>query len=184
MLQEWVDDGHFEVHAIVRCGRDGAPVPLSTVLRIGENGKAYTQAEFIEHYGGTTEWDTAETRKSEAAVAQPPGWFYTDVEDASVLHGPFELSMLQEWVDDGHFEVHAIVRSGRNGAPVPLSTVLRIGEDGKAYTQAEFVEHYGGTKEWHAAAAVAVTAEGDRDSSAEGTSSSEKDGEVHAQGWT
>ena len=102
--------------------------------------------------------------ESEAAVEQTGEWFYTDVDDDSVLHGPFSLLKLQEWVDGGHFEVDEIVRSGRDGASVPLSTVLRIAEDGNAYTQAEFIEHFGGIEEWHGAAAVVRR---DSDSSAE-----------------
>jgi hypothetical protein len=89
--------------------------------------------------------------ESEEEVVQPTGWFYTDDEDESVLHGPFKLVQLQGWIDEGHFEVDAIVRSGRDGASVSLSTWLRIAE-GRAYTRAEFIDHYGGTKEWDAAA--------------------------------
>jgi hypothetical protein len=33
--------------------------------RVADDGGMYTQTEFIEHYGGTAEWDAAETRKGD-----------------------------------------------------------------------------------------------------------------------
>ena len=147
-LQSWADDGHFDATMRVCTGPGSEQVLLIEAL---------AQAGM----------------ESEAAVAQPSGWFYTDVEDESVLHGPFDLVNLQEWIDGGHFEVDAIVRNGRDGESIPLSTVLRIAKDGKAYTQAEFIEHYGGMVEWQGAAGDDGDSDSSRESTGPGSSSSE-----------
>jgi hypothetical protein len=40
--------------------------------RVADDGGMYTQTEFIEHFGGTAEWDAAETRKGEDGFTKPP----------------------------------------------------------------------------------------------------------------
>jgi hypothetical protein len=42
-------------------------------------------------------------------------WFYTDSEDASVLHGPFTTEQLRDWHAGGHFKGTDLVRCGRDG---------------------------------------------------------------------
>ena len=79
------------------------------------------------------------------------GWFYADDNDAPGLHGPFPLDKVRGWLDDGECQCSDLVRHGRDGKDVALSTLVRMTEDGTHYTRAEFVEHYGGTDEWDAA---------------------------------
>ena len=56
-LKGWLKEGyHFA--DLVQCGRDGDPMPMKDLLRM-DDGSFYTRAEFIEHYGGTDEWDAA-----------------------------------------------------------------------------------------------------------------------------
>ena len=237
-LKDWLDDGHFQRSDIVRHGRDGKDVTLSTLVRVAEDGRHYTRVEFVEHSGGTDEWDAeggvrraelamaaATTRTSggsmaievtsvpmyadplhrnavsaggdirgekDAAAAKKKvveealprsrrmtaeqsaaafagafagfdeeapadirphsdGWYYTDVDAASILHGPVSIAALKDWLDDGHFQRSDIVRHGRDGKDVTLSTLVRVAENGGHYTRVEFVEHYGGTDEWDAA---------------------------------
>ena len=78
------------------------------------------------------------------------GWFYED--DANeVLHGPYALTKLKEWLVDGHCELSDLARHGRDGEDVALSTLVRVAENGGYCTRAEFAEYYGGTDEWVAA---------------------------------
>ena len=42
-------------------------------------------------------------------------WFYTDSEDASVMHGPFTTEQLCDWHAGGHFKGGDLVRCGREG---------------------------------------------------------------------
>jgi len=51
-------------------------------------------------------------------------WFYTDVDDEALLHGPYTVAELQEWVTGDHFAITDLVRKGRTGTPVELSSVL------------------------------------------------------------
>ena len=83
--------------------------------------------------------------------AHSEGWFYADNNDASGLHGPFPLAEVRGWLDDGECQCSDLVRHGRDGKDVALSTLARAAEDGRHYTRAEFVEHFGGTGEWDAA---------------------------------
>ena len=79
------------------------------------------------------------------------GWYYTDANAASVLHGPSKLAALKDWLNNGHFQRSDLVRHGRGGKDVTLSTLVRVAEDGAHYTRTEFVEHFGGIDEWDAA---------------------------------
>jgi hypothetical protein len=83
--------------------------------------------------------------------AHSTGWFYEDAEDASVLHGPFPLTDLQLWSNDGHLDGSLVVRHGREGEDVALSTLIRMAEDGMHYTRAEYIDFFDGTDEWNAA---------------------------------
>ena len=98
----------------------------------------------------TDEWDAGDATRDDIRP-HSDGWYYTDVDDASVLHGPFALADVRGWLDDGHFQRSDLVRHNRDGKDVALSTLVRVAEDGKHYTRAEFVEHFGGTDEWDAA---------------------------------
>ena len=83
--------------------------------------------------------------------AHVSGWFYEAVDDASVLHGPFSLAVLREWLIGGDIQSSNVVRHGRDGDDVALSTLLRMADDGLYYTRAEFVEFFGRADEWSAA---------------------------------
>ena len=50
-------------------------------------------------------------------------WWYDDVEDKDVCHGPFTKAQLEEWRDEGHFDDTMLVRRGRGGELVQLGTV-------------------------------------------------------------
>ena len=95
------------------------------------------------------EWDAGGATRDDI---QPhsDGWYYTDVDAVSILHGPVSIAALKDWLDDGHFQRSDLVRHNRDGNDVALSTLVRVAEDGKHYTRAEFVEHFGGTDEWDA----------------------------------
>ena len=56
--------------------------------------------------------------------ADDDDWFYTDEDDEALLHGPCSIADLQSWAKDGHFALTDLVRRGRTGAPVELSSVL------------------------------------------------------------
>jgi hypothetical protein len=98
----------------------------------------------------TDEWDAGDATRDDIRP-HSDGWYYTDVDDASVLHGPFALADVRGWLDDGECQRSDLMRHGRDGKDVALSTLVRVAEDGKHYTRAEFVEHFGGTDEWNAA---------------------------------
>ena len=50
-------------------------------------------------------------------------WFYSDVDDESVTHGPFTLHQLSEWLEEGHFELEKEIRMGEDGDPVALGAM-------------------------------------------------------------
>ena len=58
-LKEFVDwlSGGYRFDLVQR-GRNGDPIPMTDLVR-EDDGFFYTRAEFIEHYGGTDEWDAA-----------------------------------------------------------------------------------------------------------------------------
>jgi hypothetical protein len=53
-----------------------------------------------------------------------PQYFYNDVDDASVAHGPFSVGELRRWVAQGHFQLDYIVREGRRGETIPLAELF------------------------------------------------------------
>ena len=57
-------------------------------------------------------------------TTNPGTYFYPDVNDDSVSHGPFSLEKLVEWKADGHFDDSMLVSLGREGELVQLGTVL------------------------------------------------------------
>ena len=59
-------------------------------------------------------------------------WFYADDDDEDVLHGPYSVAQLQEWVDDGHFAHTDLVRNGRTGELVELAKVAAVVEGAAA----------------------------------------------------
>ena len=142
-LEEWRDEGYFDDTMLVRHGRDGELVQLGKAIlaeapdalsetREGEDGFQYTKAEFVEHFGGTAEWDAAATtplplRRKEGMENSPPeategnasNWFYSDANDK--VHGPFTLARLRRWEAKGHFYADFMVRQGLHGENKPLS---------------------------------------------------------------
>ena len=89
-----------------------APVPptipeLGAETREGEDGVPYTKADFVEHFGGTAEWDAAVATNPELVMIQNSDselcWYYDDHEETE-RHGPFPLSFLLEWRDSEHLE--------------------------------------------------------------------------------
>jgi len=64
--------------------------------------------------------------ESDEEDGKDDNWFYTDDDDEALLHGPYSAADLQEWATDGHFALTDLVRKGRNGTPVELSSVLLL----------------------------------------------------------
>jgi hypothetical protein len=87
---------------------------------------------FVEHYGGTKEWDAAEEISQEELRVGEDGGQYTKAEFVEHYGGTKEWDAAEEISQEE----------------------LRIGENGGQYTKAEFVEHFRGTEEWDAAAAT------------------------------
>ena len=52
------------------------------------------------------------------------GWFYVDCNDATTVHGPFDVSDLKQWYEAGEFLVDHRVRQGRHGDDVLLRTLI------------------------------------------------------------
>jgi hypothetical protein len=116
---------------------------LSTSTTLG-NATAAERTMPIE----SDEWDAGDATRDDIRPHHSDGWYYTDVDDATVLHGPFAFAELRGWMNDGDFERSDLVRHGRDGKDVALSTLTRVAEDGGHYTRADFVEHFSGTDEW------------------------------------
>ena len=53
-------------------------------------------------------------------------YFYTDDNDADVLHGPFTMQQLSAWLEEGNFAVDDIVQQGHDGVPMPLSEAMAL----------------------------------------------------------
>ena len=104
-LRDWFDGGHFHRTQPVRHGRTGDLVELSSVLHVAPAAAA---AE------GTVPDSTG----------KDDDWFYTNEDDEALLHGPYSVAVLQEWATNGHFPLTDLVRKGRTGTPVELSSVL------------------------------------------------------------
>ena len=105
------------------------PLPPSEELRIDPaDGNAYTLADFVAEYGGTREWELAQP----ATAAMPP-----------------PQAQIQP----------QLAPSVKAEPPLPPSEELRIDPaDGNAYTRADFVAEYGGTREWELAHSAAPAA--------------------------
>ena len=108
-LQEWVEGGHFALTQLVRNGRTGDLVELASALHVAPAAAGDASAA---------------TGTDSDLMGTDDNWFYTDKNDEALLHGPFSVADLQEWVTDGHFALNNFVRNGRTGTPVELSSVL------------------------------------------------------------
>ena len=108
-LQEWFDGGHLQLTQPVRHGRTGDLVELSSAL----HAVPAAAGAAIAVTGTVTD-----------LTGKDDDWFYTDVDDKALLHGPYSIADLQAWVTDGHFALADLVRRGQTGAPVELSSVL------------------------------------------------------------
>ena len=71
-----------------------------------------------------SESDEEDGREDSEEDGDGDNWFYTDDDDETLLHGPYTVAELQEWATAGHFALSDLVRRGRTGTPVELSSVL------------------------------------------------------------
>jgi len=56
-------------------------------------------------------------------------WFYDDVDSdvEHARHGPYSLANIKAWVEEGYFGEHDLIRRGREGEAVGVSTVVEEG---------------------------------------------------------
>ena len=112
------------------------------------DGGSYTKAEFVELYGGTVEWDAAApVASSLPATAQATG---KPQPKTSVLA---RLGGMSSGGAERSKEQRREQQRSAVAAPARSNPEKRVdASDGGSYTKAEFVELYGGTVEWDAAA--------------------------------
>ena len=94
--------------------------------RRAPDGVLYSKAEFIEEYGGTSEWNKAKRQAVQPtgpATAKPRA-----AQQGSSKQDSVKPSPAPKQVEERRYDV-----------------------DGALYTKAEFIEEYGGTSEWDAA---------------------------------
>lgn len=119
-----------------------------------DDGQQYTKQEFMDFYGGTTEWDAAAPpKKEEPAEEEVPekrtspddGQQYTKEEFVEFYGGT------TEWDAAAPATPKKDEAPTENGKAPDDPNEKRVAPDGSSYTKAEFVEFYGGTTEWDAA---------------------------------
>jgi len=117
--------------------------------RIATDGGHYTQPEFIEHYGGTEEWDAA------AAVTQ--GAIRGRQLSTQFRHDQAEARPGVGYADEWSTDAAATDGPGKASPPPKASPPAkratseeRGAPDGMHDTKGQFVEHGGGTAEWEA----------------------------------
>eukprot|EP01059_Diplonema_ambulator_P034035 TRINITY_DN7435_c0_g1_i7.p1 TRINITY_DN7435_c0_g1~~TRINITY_DN7435_c0_g1_i7.p1 ORF type:complete len:454 (+),score=118.32 TRINITY_DN7435_c0_g1_i7:57-1418(+) len=103
------------------------------------NGKWYTEAEFVAHYKGTTEWVRAALKRMDPA----DGKMYTEAEFTAHYKGTaeWEKAAKEHRIDEA---------------------------DGKAYTEEEFVRHYWSREQWERARPIATADTEEKRRSADG----------------
>ena len=109
--QQQAEEGISELELSARVSTHGNPMhqpqaldaaaasdlDLEEETRAADDGGIYTRTQFIEHYGGTTEWDAAETRMGE------DGFTYTQAQFIEHYGGTTEWDTLEMVVDaQGH----------------------------------------------------------------------------------
>ena len=122
-------------------GREPAEGNAYTAKRIDPaDGNAYTREEFMEAYGGTGEWD--------AAAPIGGGGGGGGGGSAYGGSGGFAPGRDRGDRDDGGGGDRKRQKVGRG--PPPKEKRIDPA-DGNEYTKADFIEQYGGTREWEAA---------------------------------
>ena len=179
--------------------------PAEPERRLADDGCMYTKEQFIEFFGGTTEWDEAAPKKTASNVfVNKPKAFQTPTRSAASSTGSrggassgqvqftreaffaafgddkefknYERlkskGILPHWYEEKMSEKLKAAGGASSGSAPPAPTPSkpekakpteperRLADDGCMYTKAEFIEFYGGTTEWDAAAPKTVASNG------------------------
>ena len=119
-------------------------------LRSDADGGVYSREQFVEHYGGEEEWNTAR-RRSGSRSGSRNGSRPTSARialgiDEALASDPSESDSVEEDPSERRYDV------GRSILNVLKSKKsMRADADGAVYSRQDFIDFYGGTAEWDAA---------------------------------
>ena len=82
----------------------------------------------IEAERARAEEESRSAVKVEKNELPDAGWFIPDYGDETLEHGPYPITDLQRWVDDGHFGGADLCWHGSGGSRVAMRTVVRCNE--------------------------------------------------------
>ena len=134
--------------------------PQQEYRRDPSDGQAYTKQDFLDCYGGSAEWEKATivsgAAQKERRTDPSDGRQYTK-EDFKACYGGYKewdaAAPKEKKVEPkkANMEPKKANPEPKKANPPPTLSEKRRDTDGKMYTRSEFVECYGGSKEWDAA---------------------------------
>ena len=136
-LQEWVAEGHFKQTDFVSRGCHGGDwVTIAAAGGHRDRDTAAADDTAADDYATPAPSVQTVSMKTNPLLSERSDeWFYKDVDDAAMLHGPFTMQQLADWVADGHFAESDLVRRGKDGAEVTIKHAKGL-SNGIAYLDA------------------------------------------------